>query len=227
MSQTLKNTANQHNGSTEQNTNKTAIAQPNVCADVCAHRQKTRRSESRLRQIMAAIAGRADCSLPVEPLAGEVWRSIPGYEASYWVSNLGRVANCNGIMHPSTNTRGYRFIKLSLAGVSSSRTIHGLVMEVFVGQRPDDMTVNHVDGDKGNNRLYNLEYCTQKQNIQHARAQGLYVRAGGGRKLKPFQVAEIRSLVGQLSDDKIAARYGVCPNTILNIRHKRAWKNVA
>lgn len=94
----------------------------------------------------------------------EVWKPIPG-EEHYEVSNLGRVKSLrrNLILRPyAANT--YRKVRLS----NRREYVHRLVAEAFLGGIPKGMEVNHIDFDKTNNRLENLEIVTRSQNIRHS-----------------------------------------------------------
>ena len=63
---------------------------------------------------------------------------------------------------------GYMFVTLSKDNKHFHKTIHGMVAEMFIGHRPNDCFVNHIDGVKTNNSISNLEYVTKKGNMQHA-----------------------------------------------------------
>lgn len=67
------------------------------------------------------------------------------------------------------NSKGYKLITIN----GSSKLIHRIVCEAFNGPIPEGYVVNHIDGDKANNNIENLEAITQKQNIQHAYNTGL------------------------------------------------------
>lgn len=124
---------------------------------------------------------------------GEVFKSIPGYEPKYSVSNTGRVRShktnneskkCQ-ILKPFVDRDGY--LKINLRGqVRKNFFIHHLVLLAFVGQCPEGKEVNHKNGIKNDNRLDNLEYVTHKQNIEHCLRTGLYPHGErNGRKTKP------------------------------------------
>ena len=105
---------------------------------------------------------------------GEIWKPIKGYEGLYEISNLGRArslkrATTNGkplkLYHNKIN--GYVYITTSKDGVRKSVRAHKAVMVAFTGEHPG-MQINHIDGDKTNNRLDNLEWCTGSENMVHA-----------------------------------------------------------
>ena len=104
----------------------------------------------------------------------EEWRDIKGYEGLYQVSNLGRVKSLNykhtnreKILKDSTNKNGYKNVNLYLEGVLRRFLIHRLVAEAFIENPNNYPKVNHKDENKENNKANNLEWCTQKYNINY------------------------------------------------------------
>lgn len=106
----------------------------------------------------------------VERNAGEQWKSVPGYEGLYSVSTCGRIRRdrVNLISNPSI-ANGYRHIVLWKDGAAKGSGVHRLVMLAF---RPvpnfEELQVNHIDGQKTNNNIANLEWVTPSQNIRHS-----------------------------------------------------------
>lgn len=107
--------------------------------------------------------------LSTDDLPSEKWKKIPGY-SDYKVSNLGRVKslkrNKERILSPGLNGE-YLYVQLS-DGEQRIFLIHILVMKTFVGECPEGYEVNHIDLNKCNNKLKNLEYVTHIQNIVHS-----------------------------------------------------------
>lgn len=103
----------------------------------------------------------------------ESWRPVTGF-SNYMVSDLGRVKNVrfNRILKQFTDGN-YLQISLSQDGIRNVRRIHLLVADEFIPNPLNLPIVNHLDGNKENNALYNLERCTYKQNTQHAVRMGL------------------------------------------------------
>ena len=102
----------------------------------------------------------------------EIWKDILGYEGYYQASNLGRIKRLEGkyvpderVLKPQKRPNGYLAITLSKDKRRITKSIHRIIMLAFMGE--SKLTVNHIDGDKHNNRLENLEYVTSRDNIRH------------------------------------------------------------
>ena len=104
----------------------------------------------------------------------EEWRDIEGYEGLYQVSNLGRVKSKRGILKPRITPKGYLRIQLSKNSNRKDKFVHVLVAETFLCKYDSALQVNHIDGDKTNNTVDNLEWVTVKENQQHAYNAGLH-----------------------------------------------------
>lgn len=119
----------------------------------------------------------------------EIWKDIEGYEGLYQVSSLGRVKSfdridsrghkCKGRMLRLANSHGYKAVNLSDCGNSTLYFVHRLVAEAFIPNLENKPQVNHIDGDKTNNNINNLEWCTSKENNIHARKTGLNIARKG------------------------------------------------
>lgn len=118
----------------------------------------------------------------------EVWKDIQGFEGYYQVSNLGRVKSLsrkawNGhvfvdvkerILRTPTDSVGYPVVVLQKAPYTRCVRVHRLVAEAFIPNPNKWRVVNHLDLNKTNNSVNNLEWCTHKHNIQDARDKGAF-----------------------------------------------------
>lgn len=105
----------------------------------------------------------------------EIWKDIKGYEGLYQVSDLGRVKSfkrdSERILKPLTKTTGYKSVTLSNKQVKhQSINVHRLVADAFIPNPDNKPQVNHIDEDKTNNMVSNLEWVTAKENANHGTA---------------------------------------------------------
>jgi hypothetical protein len=160
---------------------------------------------------------------------GEEWRPVPGFEAKYHISNLGRLRKIcpycgpshSSIMVPEPTRGGYLSIVFTMCGRRSRKLIHVLVAHVFLGPPPLNHEVNHKDGDKRHAALANLEYMTRPENIKHSFRIGLRKQ-----KLTPDQVREIKAKLPTTRKVDLAAEYKVSRTVIKGIANGRIWSHV-
>jgi len=169
-------------------------------------------------------------TIPGEPREAERWKDVEGYEGLYQISTFGRVKSLqNGglILKPySTGQAGHLTVKFRKKNIK----VHRLVAYAFLPKEAGKDHVNHIDGDKRNNHVSNLEWCTPKENRVHAAVNGL--SQSGSRvacsKLNELDVKEIRSTYQKGSPvfgaKPLARRYGVSDPTIRNIVAGKKWK---
>ena len=113
----------------------------------------------------------------------ETWKDIDGFEGYYQVSNQGRVRSFAKswyteplILKQHINADGYANVYLSWAGKGKKVTtykVHRLVAQAFIPNPLNKREVNHIDGDKKNNAVWNLEWVTSSENSRHATITGL------------------------------------------------------
>lgn len=115
-------------------------------------------------------------------MSEEVWKDVLNYEGLYKVSNLGRVKSLDRLCILSDGRRrvnkgkvlkvrydigGYEKVTLYKNKIGKILSVHYIVISTFNGDRPDGLVINHIDENRTNNQLDNLEYITQKENINH------------------------------------------------------------
>jgi len=177
----------------------------------------------------------------------ETWKYIDGYEGYYEVSTLGNVRsidrkvpnarhgeiNCKGKkLKPAIDACGYFRVALSKNRKLSTYKVHRLVMLAFIGE--SKLQVNHKNGIKTDNRLENLEYCTQSENILHAYQNNLMKPSigskNGNSKLNEDQVRIIRYELPRTNKarEQAAKAFNVSASQIKDIQLKRRniWPNV-
>ena len=176
----------------------------------------------------------------------EVWKDIPDYEGSYQVSDIGRVRSVdrvitfkNGgkrkhegkVLKPCVNSSGYEQLGLYNDTGRNNKTIHRLVLETF---KPHvnmvDLQVNHIDGNKLNNHLTNLEWVTGRDNTLHAYDLGLINRKGERNPSAILSNADVLEILQRLDNGElqrdVGIDYGVDRTTISKINRGIRWRSV-
>ena len=103
----------------------------------------------------------------------EIWKDIPNYEGYYKVSTFGNVIRNGKQLKKYTAKNGYVLVRLYKNGKQTQRLVHRLVAISFI-QNPNKLPeVNHIDGNKENNFVNNLQWVTHSENMVHAKSNGL------------------------------------------------------
>lgn len=115
-----------------------------------------------------------------------MWKQIVGYEGLYAVSDAGEVKSLrkNRILKLQSNRDGYLLVMLSKNGISKGYLVHRLVAKAFIDNPQNKPEINHIDEDKTNNSVSNLEWCTRSENLRH----GTAARRIGDKLSKPVKI---------------------------------------
>ena len=129
----------------------------------------------------------------------ETYKTIP-FAPNYAVSDLGNIKNIitGKVLKPFENGLGYKKVFLYNKPNRIQMYVHRLVALCFIDNSLNHKEVNHIDGNKNNNRLDNLEWCSRYENVQHAIIKGLWDLKGENHKnskLSNSNVLEIKSLL--------------------------------
>lgn len=171
----------------------------------------------------------------------ETWENIEGFENIYLVSTLGRVYRLeheikdkNGnikklkskLMKTSKKKNGYMSLQLK----GKDFLVHRLVLESFYGKVENKAYVNHINGIRHDNRLSNLEWCTAKENTQHAIKIGNHDVVGENNpfsKLNENDVKRIKLML-KLNHKKteIAKIFNISRTTVYDISVGKTWSHI-
>lgn len=174
------------------------------------------------------------------PTMEERWAAVFGFEGWYDASSHGRVRAIKRpvkggirrkepypiVLTPLWYRKGYYKIQFGRCDNTRKRRrlfIHRVVWEAFNGPIPGRITVNHKDGNPGNNRLDNLELATFAEQYHHAADIGLTKK----RKMTPEKIRELRRLHSEgWTQSALARRYDMRPSNVRWILTGRSWRHV-
>ena len=153
----------------------------------------------------------------------EIWKDVPDYENIYQVSNLGRIKSLSRkteqndkkrfvktkILKQQINRNGYKVVTLRKNNKRKEYKVHRLVLYGFVGK--SDLIVNHLDLNKQNNKLENLEYCTYSDNTFH------YFSNIKKPKIDYYKKEVIEEYLNGYSMKYISRKYGYDKETVKSL----------
>ena len=173
----------------------------------------------------------------------EIWKDIEGFEGYYQVSNLGRVKSVERyVNHPSgglkklkskimtkyISKQGYHTVTLRNLGRKVAK-VHRLVCNAFLDNPLKKENVNHKNGIKTDNRVENLEWCTQLENVNHAIKTNLFDNKGEKHpfsRLKKKDIIFIRENAGKMTQKQLALKFNTVQSVISRIVRKERWKHI-
>lgn len=163
---------------------------------------------------------------------------IPGV-IGYSASSCGQIISSHRLqpfaLKQGRHTMGYRSVNLKVENGYRTFLVHRLVMAAWVGPCPKGLVINHINGDKTDNRLENLEYCTRSQNMQHSYRTGLSpkpptqygVRAPKAKLTDELVLALRRETDREVNyTERLAQKYGVTAATVSKALLGKTWRHL-
>ena len=135
----------------------------------------------------------------------------------------------------SNHRQGYKKVCVKTLEGIKNKLVHRLVLEAWIGPCPDGCVTNHKSGDKTDNRLENLEYCTQSENMAHSYGYGLSPKppTKQGSACRLSKLNEEKVLAIRSSSDRkpgylkrLAELYGITPPTVSKILLRQTWTHI-
>lgn len=161
---------------------------------------------------------------------------LHGYEGKYLIDKSGNIFSLmrRRLIKPHTDGRYLKYRLMDHEAFMTSKRVHRLVAQTFIPNPSNLPEVNHLDGNKNNNHVTNLEWCTRAHNQQHAYNTGLQVvdptQKQGERnpqsKLTGQKVLEVRALSGKMTHREIAQQYNMSQQQVSDIIRRKAWKHI-
>lgn len=175
----------------------------------------------------------------------EIWKSIPKF-SRYEASNTGKLRSLNYKnsgrvveLRPALDKGYYKTMLVDDIGKNKTGRVHKFVMLAFHGEAPEGTEINHIDGNKENNSLSNLEFVTHKYNVQHSYDNGLqkpqFGSDNGNSKYDEDFVRQIKTEIESLKDSRgrcigrndLADKYGVKLSFIKDLIQGRCWNHIS
>jgi len=157
------------------------------------------------------------------------WRDVVGYEGIYLVNRRGLVFsnNLKRCMGQTVGEVNQVHVYLSKNGMTAGRLVHRLVAEAFIPNPENKPEINHIDANRRNNHVSNLEWCTGAENVRHAHLHNLFPKGEDKpeSKLNEFQVRVIRKC-NDLSNRHLGRIFGISHNNIGDIKNGVTWRHI-
>lgn len=158
----------------------------------------------------------------------EIWMPVPG--TKYRASNFGRIKGPRKILKEKKTWNGYRTVTVLYGKKPKEKKIHRLVAQAFFKHYSERLQVNHMDGDKTNNMLNNLEMVTPLENMRHGIATGLIDNRGENCKTSVLDNGKVLTIRGLFergaSKNSLSKMYGVTRKTIRDIVERKTWSHI-
>lgn len=164
-------------------------------------------------------------------LPHEIWREVEGYNGGYLISIFGRVKSKKKskplILKYGLDNVGYPKNDICKSGSTKTHRIHRLVAKAFLNKIEGKPEINHIDGCKLNNCVWNLEWVTREENEKHAYSIGLKTRGEGNgmAKLTTEDVAYIRENPDHFNLQILAKKFAVTVTTISAVQTGKTYKD--
>ena len=166
----------------------------------------------------------------------EIWKELNDFNGQYLVSSLGRLKSLPNSRHKierfiegNINHKGYLMVRLSLNGFSKMYSKHRLIAQTFILNPYNYDQINHIDENKLNNAVNNLEWCSNKQNCNHG-TRTLRMKNTKHSKnqwvKKPVVAIKNGKVAMRFSSTNRVTKYGLLQDAVCRCcNHKKGYKS--
>lgn len=157
-------------------------------------------------------------------------------QTDYYVNEQGEIfSNKSGElkkMATTINNKGYQCVNLYIDGKKFTKKLHRMILETFRPNDDDSLQTNHIDGNKLNNNIQNLEWVTGSENMKHAFENNLKEPQKGEKngmaKLTEFEVLNLRSMykTGDFTQRYLADIFLMSVSQVSRIVNNKKWKHI-
>lgn len=164
------------------------------------------------------------------------WNKI-NFSDGYYVSKSGLILSVKRIKHRFLKTKinpdGYLYVSLRKPKKQWKAKVHRLVAMAFLPNKENKPCVNHIDGNKLNNSVGNLEWCTYKENMDHASRVGLLNNKGEDNAISKLTKEDVLNIRKEYNGFRkiptlktLGKKYGVSRSVVGRIVNKKIWRHI-
>jgi hypothetical protein len=160
-----------------------------------------------------------------------ILKNVPNFDG-YFATECGRVIstlrNTPVFINGKVDKDGYRNLILYKEGNRHYFKNSRVIAMTFLGERPKGYVIRHLDGNPLNDDVDNLQYSTQKENLQDRLLHGtqIYGELSPNAKLKEIDVIKLIALLKTNTVDSLCKEYGIKRSTLYDIKHNKTWKHL-
>jgi len=165
----------------------------------------------------------------------EIWKDIKGVDKGYKVSNMGRIMSSKSgvdiILKPYSAGKNYCMVALRNNGGCKRMYVHRIVAQYFISNPKKYPEVNHIDGDKSNNKRSNLNWTDGVGNMKHSRENLGFNQSGENSGTAKLTESDVRNMIslyntGGFSFKEIADKFNISSGHAHGVVNRKFWKHL-
>lgn len=154
----------------------------------------------------------------------EEWKDIPDFEGFYQASSFGNIRKICGKPIKQSNSKGYRVVRFTKNLKRTVESVHRIIAKTFLIRENGKDEVNHINANKSDNNVKNLEWCNRLHNVRHANKMNLI---NYSKKLNRDDVKKLRLMISSgVTVTETAKFFKIAIGTCSAINSFKHWKNI-